>query len=371
MPSPHRIVRITKETQLICSRKQRDVVSLQWNKISVWLTWWRSWQASTVAWKRGHRKSLRTKRLFITRSTWQNPALNESGLSENAFTKPFCKEWNNKGRLPASKPRGQPCSSKFGGGVSEQVNGQRERRKGWLCDSFRPSTFNCETNQPTAQVSATPRVVQRFISVPAQPPLLWRHTIRRKQHCFLSRSKDFTLFFSLYRRRMNASWQDSMILQNPPERKVSVTLTLPIMGTQAVAFSKAIQTRESQTPTSLCHDITLFPLDSHVARVSFFSDIFPFSPVSPPHHDSWDQVDRYSVSEHVHHEDPWRHKQHASRLVHRPPVVKSKPWFYLQPIRWEKLGLRTVITKCCPLLRIALHLSECGMTCASLMLVHC
>ena len=43
----------------------------------------------TDAWKRGHRKSLRRKRLFITRSTWQKPAVNDSGLSENAFMKPF------------------------------------------------------------------------------------------------------------------------------------------------------------------------------------------------------------------------------------------------------------------------------------------
>jgi len=44
--------------------------------------------ATTEAWKRGQRYSLRTKRLFIIRSTWQKPDVNATELSENAFTNP-------------------------------------------------------------------------------------------------------------------------------------------------------------------------------------------------------------------------------------------------------------------------------------------
>jgi len=52
------------------------------------ITLWVSSRATTEAWKRGHRYNLRTKRLFMTRSTWQKPEVNATELSENAFTNP-------------------------------------------------------------------------------------------------------------------------------------------------------------------------------------------------------------------------------------------------------------------------------------------
>lgn len=55
-------------------------------------TLWRSKHSATLAWNRGQRKSFRTKRFFITFSTWANPEVKEEGLSENALMNPFYKD---------------------------------------------------------------------------------------------------------------------------------------------------------------------------------------------------------------------------------------------------------------------------------------
>lgn len=47
----------------------------------------------TVEWKRGQRYNLVTKRVLITRSTWQNPIVKAKAELEKALMNPVCKNW--------------------------------------------------------------------------------------------------------------------------------------------------------------------------------------------------------------------------------------------------------------------------------------
>ena len=63
------------------------------NTFFVWVdqTWFSFNVDCMVAWKRGHRKMLRTYSDFITRVTWLNPRVKLIGELEKALMKPFCR----------------------------------------------------------------------------------------------------------------------------------------------------------------------------------------------------------------------------------------------------------------------------------------